>query len=265
MSKSNQGNQIKSTICFFLKIVLICTPALFFTSLSAKKIKNAAITYRPDTSIDYTDSPGITDHSLPDSSKKLAQLIKQNFRTRDQVNIVKTSGKITGKKKYYLDLKTIEDVNAVFFSLRRIYGEGAQCDTTTILLTYQIKQKRLYIEKLYNFLKTRSSLIKNEKKYEWGSYHTLLGNFFSFMTIKSIPTDQLVGLPESLPETNNSIIVLFMEGRPGHMTVVQHMREGHYIYSCGYTDGSVYYLSSKNGRPEWDQSNIITAQYGIIQ
>ena len=270
MSKTNQGSRIKPIICFFLKIALIFAPALFSPGLSAKKTKSAIITYRPDARTDYTDSEETTDHLLPDSPKKLAELIKKNLREKSKSNIVKTK-RIHFKKEYYLDLKTMDDVDKVLFILRGVYGANIECDTGTILLAWQIKQQKLSINQLYKFIEIRRLLLtkdlkyKHKHKYTFKDYHDLLTKFFSFMTIKPILRHQFIELPESLPKNDGSIIVLFMKGHPGHMTIIYQGSNGHYEYSCTDTNGNIYLLSSKDGRPDWDQSEIKTAQYGIIK
>ena len=267
MLKINQVNRIKPIICFFLKIALICAPALFSPGLSAKKTKSAIITYRPDTRTDYTDSEEIAYHLLPDSPEKLAGLIKKNLREKSPNNIVKMKRTPIAGKTYYLNLETMDDVNNTFSTLRKIYGESIECDTATILLAYHIKKQKLSIGQMHKFIKIRRLLLNNDHKhkYKWKNYHDLLENFFSFMRIKSIPRHQFIELPESLPQANDRIFVLFMKGSHNHMTIIHQTSNGHYKYSCWKTDGSVFFLSSENGRPNWLQSEITTSQYGIIK
>ena len=272
MIKTTKSSYKSHIICFFLKIVCICI-LIPVNASSSEEVDQGRLCPSEccgdhSESMDAIDGIDENDELPPKTTKKLVKILKSTIDTDDKKItenlIIKKKFKKKLRTQYYLNMQDLNDVNTVFLALLRIYRNNIKCDTATILLAYQLKGKQLNIQKLHAFLKARKSTpVDKDISYRSPYFKTQL-LLFSKINIRVINllTSTEGELPDILPLSSGSIIVLFTYG---HASVVKVMEEGMYEYSNWNPTNGVYYKRNNIGRPESDGFKRNIGGYGFIK
>ena len=190
-------------------------------------------------------------------------IYKKDVGKRKQI-IIKSKKNFKFKEKYFLKMKKLEDASSVFLALRSIYGHEVACDTATILLTHQLKGKRLSVDLLYDFLTARMTIKGNEKVFANHPYHVLLSDLIESagVELKEIYHNRPKELPGSLPTSVGDTIVLI---NSTHMSIVTCKPYGEYEYSISGSEKGIHYQTNTLGRPRYDDFKGEIEQYGFIK
>ena len=277
MNRNNTNNPVKHMICFLVKIAVLYTLIPVFTVSAAETSSGKhRVIYQPHYYSDRIDGEEDSDRELPDTLEKLVKMLeinldqlnsrhilhKRNTR-RTGYNKIKNNSRIN--KNYYLKMENLEDVNNVFFALEDIYGFEIECDTSSILLTYQLRQRSINIKNMYNFLTARAAAPKDELIGYEHPYHVNLINILSSagVELKYIDEkDQPDDLPGNLPVAKDNIILLSTQG---HMSVVKALSDKMYEYSMWNATDGIFYRQNRLGRPDEENFRLKIVEYGIIQ
>ena len=265
MIKNSQDDHEKYTLLFFIRLICLCFLIYGFTAHAVDNPGNPGITYRPYHDVDEVDSAAISTEALPESAEALEKMLYNSLfmKDRQKKQIVKKIRQgVKSKKKYVLKIKTLEDANKIFFALRAIYGRMIACDTATVLLTYQLKEKKLSIELIYDFLKARADACKCKKMTPNHPYLVLLSTLIEAAGVKLIDvhTYKPQELADSLLTSVGDTIVLI---NSKHMSIVT-SHPYSFEYSIWNPLDGIFYLNNELGRPAETKFEGSIEQYGFI-
>ena len=266
---------IQRFVFYFPKIILALAIAPVFTAVSSDNPdylpdnSPAKHLYNPYYGEDVDgEKTGIDKQALPQSSGQLVTMLQENLSGEDKSNITDLvylhDDIADNENTYFFRIKNIDDVNKIFFALRYIYGSEIECDTCTILLTYQLKKKRLNIELLYNFLAARIKAPRGKNVPYKHPYHATMLDLFKSAGTKLIYITEKSdrNFPGNLSIREGTTIVLTTHA---HMSIVRALPDKQYSFSVWNTEDGIYYKENSIGRPKHLEYDSIVGKFGIIE
>ena len=261
MNKNNKNNPVEYVIYFLAKIAMIYALIPVFTaSAVVTPSKDFEKIYQPHYYSHMTCDVECANKGQPDTPEKFINMLKSKLEEHGisylfRKKVVHNSGDAEEiardpypRTSYYLDMKTLDDVNNVIFILQGIYGSEIESDTAGILLIHQLTQRRLNITLLHKFLTARVNAPKDKLINRKHLYHHYLTTILAEprVAIKYIDEEDLAAkLADNLPAAESrmihKMIILFTQR---HVSVIRALPEKMYEYSMWDAANGISYRES---------------------
>ncbi len=179
--------------------------------------------YAPTEDIDGELFPDTLDEMIKRLTDKVPHLIYME-------SITKGKGKNRNTKinQPFLYTKTSEEALELFFALSELFPENIACDTETLIVAYQISNKKLSASDLYTFLLARAQVQENTPISNFHPYHTC---YYKMSSVVGKPVynknRRLLLLNNLIPDINNQAIIAVK----GHIGVIARAGETAYLAS----------------------------------